>query len=167
MAECSSVSTAEASSTIEQPSTDTPANGGGQKERAKVIKQHKLSARLAILSKGGQKNNVFRATVRGGTQKDSLHGGMVDGKRVEVQEIVTSDYDSCFETDVDAEGGEGGRRVDLVDYDDADSGVIENATGHTAMVLDLGVSVTVVCCSITVVCHSITVVSYSIWKVTS
>ena len=160
MAESSSVSRAEVSSTIAQSSTATPANGGAQKERAKVIKQHKLSARLAILSKGGQKNNIFRATVRGTTQKDSLHGGVVDSKGVESQEIVTSDYDSCFETDVDAEGGEGGRRVDLVDYDDADSGVVENATGHTAVVLDLGVSVTVVCCSITVVCCSI-------WKFTS
>lgn len=122
---------------------ESVAGNGGQKEKAKVIKQHKLSARLAILSKGGQKNNVFRAAVKG-PPRDSVQGvGEQKGQRssvegVESPETVTSDYDSCFETDTEGAGGEGVRRVEGVDCDDADSGVIESATGHFAVGHDLG-----------------------------
>ncbi len=92
---------------------------------------------MSLLSKGSQKNNIpkpinIRELVNGRGQRSSANG-------VNSPEMVTSDYDSCFETNPESGGSasDGTRRTD----DDADSGVIESATGTVAMGTDLGVSV--------------------------
>ena len=94
---------------------------------------------MSLLSKGGQKNNIpkpinirCRELVNGRGQRSSANG-------INSPEMVTSDYDSYFETDPESGGSasDGTRRTD----DDADSGVIESATGTVATGTDLGVSV--------------------------
>lgn len=116
------------------------------KEKVKTSKQYKLSARMALLSKGGQKNNILKPTAKDDKESTS--------ENIESPEMVTSDYDSCFEIETDVEGGGGsevGRRVDVCEYDDADSGVIESAAGTVAMGTDLGVRV----CGVCVLCEGV------------
>ncbi len=112
----------------------TPQDALANKERSKS-KQHKLSSRMAFLSKGGQKNNISKPT----TSKELAEGRgqRSSTKGVNSPEIVTSDYDSCFETDPESGGSDVARRTD----DDADSGVIESVTGTVAMGTDLGVRI--------------------------
>ncbi len=105
----------------------TPQDAIATRERSKS-KQHKLSSRMALLSKGGQKNNIpkpitIKESADGRGQRSSTNG-------INSPEMVTSDYDSCFETDPESGGSasDGTRRTD----DDADSGVIESATGTVA-----------------------------------
>ncbi len=143
----------------------TPQEASG-KEKSKSSKQYKLSARMALLSKGGQKNKpvTLKDSSEGKDQRSTSEpdkgqrstsepdkgqtstggrgkGQMSTSDSIESPDIVTSDYDSCFETDVECVGGgEGVRRVETCECDDADSGVVESATGAVAVGTDLGVS---------------------------
>jgi len=46
-------------SEFESQASSLSKNESTAKEKAKVIKHHKLSARMALQTKGGQKNSIF------------------------------------------------------------------------------------------------------------